>query len=76
MTIKKNKQKNKLKALQKESEELNKMKNLLEEKWKKQINYTCVHCLEIAYKSSLDNTIGYVSDDDLITLSEGKLDYL
>lgn len=51
------------------------MKKFLEEKWSKEINYTCMHCLKIAYKSVLNNEIGYVTDDELVTLSEGKLRY-
>ncbi len=73
MTIKKNKQKAKLRALQKQNDELVMMKNFLEEKWSKEINYTCIHCLKIAYKSTLDNEIGYITDDELLTLSDGKL---
>ncbi len=49
------------------------MKNFLEEKWSKEINYTCIHYLKIAYKSTLDNEIGYITDDELLTLSDGKL---
>ena len=73
MTIKKNRQKNKLKKKAAESVKLSNMKQFLEEKWSKKINYTCDHCLEIAYLSELNSTTGYVTDDDLIILSNYKL---
>ena len=49
------------------------MKLFLEEKWSKKVNYTCCNCLEIAYLSELNNTTGYVTDDELIELSNNKL---
>ena len=52
------------------------MKQFLEEKWSKKVNYTCDHCLEIAYLSELNGTTGYVTDDDLIILSNYKLKHM
>lgn len=76
MTIKKNKKAAKLRKIQKENDELIMMKEYLEKKWSKEINYTCVNCLKIAYQSTLNNKIGYVTDDELITLSNGKLRHM
>lgn len=49
------------------------MKLFLQEKWSKNVNYSCCNCLEIAYFSELNNTTGYVTDDELIELSNNKL---
>lgn len=73
MTIKKNKQAAKLRAKQKEADEVIMMHKFLEEKWGKKITYNCVNCLKIAYDSTVNNEMGYITDDDLLELSEGKL---
>ena len=73
MTIKKNRQKNKLKKKEAENAKLLHMKQILEEKWRKKVNYTCCHCLEIAYLCELQNTTGYVTDEELIISSNNKL---
>ncbi len=73
MTIKKNKQKAKMRAKEAFQKKAEHMKLFLEEKWKTNINYNCVSCLEIAYLSELENDTGYVTDEELITLSKGKL---
>lgn len=51
----------------------NKMRDFLEAKWGNTITYTCVHCLQEAYYSELNNTQGYVTDEELITSSNNKL---
>jgi hypothetical protein len=51
----------------------NKMREFLEKKWNNTINYKCVHCLQEAYESELNNTQGYVTDEELIISSNNKL---
>ena len=52
------------------------MKQFLEEKWLKKVTYSCEHCLEIAYLSEMNDTTGYVTDEELILLSNNKLKYM
>ena len=51
----------------------NAMRNFLEQKWKRTVTYTCVNCLQEAYNSELNNTQGYVTDEDLIVSSNNTL---
>jgi hypothetical protein len=51
----------------------NKMREFLEKKWKNTINYNCGHCLQEAYYSELNNTQGYVTDEELVVSSNNKL---
>ncbi len=53
--------------------EFNKMQDFLEKKWNNSITYKCVHCLSEAYNSELNDTQGYVSDEELIISSNNKL---
>jgi hypothetical protein len=76
MTIKKNRQKKKLKKKETERIHVSNMKQFLEEKWLKKVSYSCEHCLEIAYLSEMNDTTGYVTDEELILLSNNKLKYM
>lgn len=49
------------------------MVSVLEQRWMRKVNYGCVNCLEEAYASEMGGTTGYVTDDDLIESSNGKL---
>jgi hypothetical protein len=49
------------------------MCNFLEKRYKNKITYTCINCLQEAYKSELDDTQGYVTDEELIKSSNNKL---
>ncbi len=74
MTIKKNKEKAKLRAEKAEQEKIASMKKFLEEKYQvPNLTYTCVNCLEIAYLAEQNDTVGYVTDEELITQSKNKL---
>ncbi len=53
--------------------EVNKMREFLEKKWNNNISYSCIHCLREAYFSELNDTQGYVTDDELIISSNNKL---
>lgn len=44
------------------------MKVELEKRWKTSISYSCKHCLKEAFENH-----GYVSDDELIESSKGRL---
>ncbi len=50
-----------------------KMRDFLEKKWSNTVNYQCVHCLQEAYYCELNNTQGYVTDEELIVSSNNKL---
>ena len=50
-----------------------KMCEFLEKKWNNNITYNCIHCLQEAYYSELNNTQGYVTDEELIVSSNNKL---
>jgi len=61
------------KAIKKE-EELDEIIRFLENRYKRKIKYTCLVCLQHAYKCEKEGRInGYVSDDDLIESSNNKL---
>lgn len=49
------------------------MCNFLEKKYSNTINYKCVHCLQEAYNSVINDTQGYVTDDELIISSNNTL---
>lgn len=51
----------------------NKMCDFLESKWNNTITYKCAHCLQEAYDSEVNNTQGYITDEELITSSNNKL---
>ena len=51
------------------------MINFLENKWKNDITFSCSHCLEEAYNSILNNEIGYITDEELITSSNNILQH-
>lgn len=51
----------------------NKMRDFLEKKWNNTISYSCGHCLQEAYSSELNDTQGYVTDEELIISSNNKL---
>lgn len=51
----------------------NKMCDFLEKKWNNKVIYKCVHCLQEAYESEVNNTQGYVTDEELIISSNNKL---
>lgn len=53
--------------------EFNKMRDFLEKKWRNTITYNCVHCLQEAYYSELNDKQGYITDEDLIISSNNKL---
>ena len=53
--------------------EFNKMRDFLEKKWNNTITYKCINCLREAYYLELNNTQGYISDEDLIISSNNKL---
>lgn len=53
--------------------EFNKMCDFLEKKWKHTITYSCGHCLQEAYYSEVNDTQGYVTDEELIVSSNHKL---
>ena len=42
-------------------------------KWKHPVVYKCIHCLREAYQSVLNDTQGYVTDDELIASSNNTL---
>lgn len=52
------------------------MIKFLEEKYQREIKYSCVHCLKIAYdfeKYGTKVSNGYVTDEELIESSNRKL---
>lgn len=51
----------------------NKIREFLEKKWNNTVTYNCGFCLQEAYYSELNNTQGYVTDEDLIISSNHKL---
>ena len=60
----------------KEKENTYKINNIvsyLEKKWNNNVAYTCEHCLIDAYNSVLNNSSGYVTDEELITSSNNTL---
>ena len=51
----------------------NKMCEFLEKEWNNTITYTCGHCLQEAYYSEINNTQGYITDEELIISSNNSL---
>jgi hypothetical protein len=49
------------------------MCHFLENKWHNAVTYKCEHCLQEAYCSELNNTQGYITDEELIASSNNKL---
>lgn len=49
------------------------MRDLLEHRWNRTVAFSCAHCLTEAYESEIGHRTGYVSDDELIASSDGKL---
>ena len=49
------------------------MCSFLEKKWNNTVHFSCEHCLKEAYDSELNNTQGYVTDEELIESSNNKL---
>lgn len=67
-------QEKKQKNNQKKSVEIDKMVTHLKQVWKKDtIKYNCVTCLQDAYLSVINNSNGYVTDEDLIEASNNTL---
>jgi len=65
-----------MKRMREKEEELNKRNEMIQflgERYKKEIKYSCEHCLKIAYESEKNGTKGYVTDDELIEASNYKL---
>ena len=53
--------------------EIKMMREKIEEVWKKPITGGCPYCLRIAYRSIMEDRTGYVTDEELIEASGGKL---
>ena len=71
-----NKKKPNMKLLKKHNkiaDEQTVMCNYLKTKWKNDINFKCFNCLKLAYESEVNETYGYVTDEDLIISSNNKL---
>ena len=51
----------------------NNMCEFLEKKWNNNVTYNCANCLQEAYDSELNNTQGYITDEELIASSNNKL---
>ena len=67
-----------LTKIQQKDDELNKLNDMvifLEEKYKRPVKYSCVHCLKSAYESEINGITGYVTDDELVESSNNKLKY-
>ena len=67
-----NKKKPNMKLLKKHNkiaDEQTVMCNYLKTKWKNDINFKCFNCLKLAYESEINETYGYVTDEDLIISS-------
>ena len=70
-TLRQNKQN---KKNEKDKIEINKMCEFLKQKWKNNdIKYNCGYCLKEAYNSEINESQGYVTDEDLIQSSNNKL---
>lgn len=50
-----------------------KMEEYLESAFHCKITYNCNNCLKEAYNALINNTDGYITDDDLIIASKGRL---
>ena len=67
-----------LKKIQQKDDEINKLNDMitfLEEKYKRTVKYSCVHCLKSAYESEINGITGYVTDEELVESSNNKLKY-
>ena len=62
-----------IKKAKKKNTEINNMCNFLEKQWNNNIKFNCYSCLKEAYESELHGNKGYVTDEDLIQSSKGKL---
>ncbi len=60
-------------AKEKEAVDLNQMVQYLESKWKNKVTFSCSHCLTEAYTSVMNDTNGYVTDEELIKSSNNTL---
>ena len=49
------------------------MCEFLEKKWNNKVNFTCNNCVIEAYNHELNDTQGYVTDEELIKSSNNKL---
>ncbi len=56
-----------------DTSKFNEMRDFLEKKWNNNVTYNCVHCLQEAYYNELNDTQGYITDEDLIISSNNKL---
>lgn len=56
-----------------QAEETDKMINFLQAKWSNPVKFSCVHCLKEAYLSVVNQSNGYVTDDELIESSNNTL---
>lgn len=52
------------------------MIDTLKQKWKNDVNYTCIHCLKIAHNSVINGNYGYVTDEELIVSSKNTLRHM
>jgi len=52
---------------------LNEMCDFLEKKWNNTVTYKCANCLQEAYNCELNDTEGYITDEELIISSNNKL---
>ena len=57
----------------KKKKEIEMMIKTLELHWGNQIHYTCLYCLKEAYNSVINHKNGYITDDELIKSSNGKI---
>jgi hypothetical protein len=56
-----------------DADRVHNMCHFLENKWHNAVTYKCEHCLQEAYCSELNNTQGYITDEELIASSNNKL---
>ncbi len=56
-----------------EIKETNNMISFLENKWNTKFNYSCYSCLKEAYLAEFNKKDGYITDEELITASNGRL---
>ena len=73
-TIKPTKRQQKKQAREtQQTEETDKMINFLQAKWSNPVKFSCVHCSKEAYFSVINQSNGYVTDDELIESSNNTL---
>jgi len=63
----------KRKEKENEIKETNNMIAFLEEKWNTKFKYSCSCCLKEAFLAEFNKKDGYITDDELITASNGRL---